>query len=181
MAKSKKGLRIGNYRITPLGIGTLVAILLIIVAIVVLLVLNPFGEDGLKLFSQPTPTPEPTATVAPTPVPTPTPTPEPTPRAVTVRSLGEIAIQKNLLAAAKQDDGSYDFSEMFTSYFGQTFSSKLNDLKTNYAKVLLKSGFSVTETCFRSGFRSMSSFLTVFKEKTGIPPKKYKEINMPKS
>ncbi|MBP3652748.1 MAG: hypothetical protein J6J78_06715, partial [Clostridia bacterium] len=89
MAKSKKGLRIGNYRITPLGIGTLVAILLIIVAIVVLLVLNPFGEDGLKLFSQPTPTPEPTATVAPTPVPTPTPTPEPTPRAVTVRSLGE--------------------------------------------------------------------------------------------
>lgn len=73
------------------------------------------------------------------------------------------------------------FSEMFTSYFGQTFSSKLNDLKTNYAKVLLKSGFSVTETCFRSGFRSMSSFLTVFKEKTGIPPKKYKEINMPKS
>lgn len=73
------------------------------------------------------------------------------------------------------------FSEMFTSYFGQTFSSKLNDLKTNYAKVLLKSGFSVTETCFRSGFRSMSSFLTVFKEKTGMPPKKYKEANMPKS
>ena len=113
MAK-KKGLRIGNYRITPLGIGTLVAILLIIAAVVVLLVLNPFGEDGMKLFSQPTPTPEPTATVAPTPVPTPTPTPEPTPRAVTVRSLGEIAIQKNLMAAGKQDDGSYDFSEMFT-------------------------------------------------------------------
>lgn len=114
MSKSKKGLRIGSYRITPLGIGTLAAILLIIVAIVVLLVLNPFGEDGVKLFSKPTPTPEPTATAAPTPVPTPTPTPEPTPRAVTVRSLGEIAIQKNLMAAAKQEDGSYDFSEMFT-------------------------------------------------------------------
>lgn len=114
MAKSKKGLRIGNYRITPLGIGTLVAILLIIAAVVVLLVLNPFGEDGVKLFSRPTPTPEPTATVAPTPTPTPTPTPEPTPRAVTVRSLGEIAIQKNLLAAGAQEDGSYDFSEMFT-------------------------------------------------------------------
>ena len=41
MAKSKKGLRIGKYRITPLGIGTLVAILLIIAAIVVMLVLNP--------------------------------------------------------------------------------------------------------------------------------------------
>ena len=69
------------------------------------------------------------------------------------------------------------FSEMFTSYFGQTFSSKLNDLRTNYAKVLLRSGFSVTETCFRSGFRSMSSFLTVFKEKTKMSPKKYKEEN----
>ena len=69
------------------------------------------------------------------------------------------------------------FSEMFTACFGQTFSSRLNDLKTDYAKVLLRSGLSVTETCFRSGFRSMSSFLTVFKDKTGIPPKKYKEIN----
>ncbi len=68
------------------------------------------------------------------------------------------------------------FSEMFSSYFGQSFSSKLNDLKVNYAKVLLKSGFSVTETCFRSGFRSMSSFLKVFKEKAGISPKKYKDI-----
>jgi AraC-like DNA-binding protein len=68
------------------------------------------------------------------------------------------------------------FSEMFTAYFGQSFSSKLNDLKTNYAKVLLRAGFSVTETCFRSGFRSMSSFLSVFKEKTGMPPKKYKEL-----
>lgn len=117
MAKSKKGLRIGKYRITPLGIGTLVAILLIIAAIVVMLVLNPFGEDGISLFSRPTPTPEPTAvpTAVPTPVPTPEPTPEPTPRAVTVRSLGEIAIQSNLLAAAKQEDGSYDFSEMFTN------------------------------------------------------------------
>lgn len=72
------------------------------------------------------------------------------------------------------------FSEMFTAYFGQSFSSKLNDLKINYAKVLLKSGFSVTETCFRSGFKSMSSFLSVFKEKTGISPKRYKEENMSK-
>ena len=73
------------------------------------------------------------------------------------------------------------FSEMFAAYFGQNFSSKLNDLKTDYAKVLLKSGFSVTETCFRSGFRSQSSFLAVFKEKTGVSPKKYKELNTEKA
>ena len=82
-------------------------------------------------------------------------------------SLGEVAAEANY-------HPNY-FSEMFSAYFGQTFSSKLNDLKTDYAKVLLKSGFSVTETCFRSGFRSMSSFLSVFKEKTGVAPKKYRE------
>ena len=73
------------------------------------------------------------------------------------------------------------FSEMFTAYFGQSFSSKLNDLKTNYAKVLLQSGFSVTETCFRSGFCSMSSFLKVFKKNTGMSPKKYKDLHISKS
>ena len=73
------------------------------------------------------------------------------------------------------------FSEMFTAYFGQTFSSKLNDLKTDYAKVLLRSGFSVGETCLRSGFGSMSSFLTVFKEKVGTSPKKFKDANVQKA
>ena len=110
MHKSKKGLRIGNYRITPLGLGTLAAILLIIIAVVVLLIVNS-GNDAATVVVA-TPTPEVTAT--PTPVPTPTPTPEPTPRAATIRALGEIAVQSNVLAAAKTADGSYDFSEMFT-------------------------------------------------------------------
>ena len=114
MAKSKKGLRIGNYRITPLGLGVLAVLLLIIIAVVVLVVVQPFGgEDGISLFSRTTPTPTPTVTPTPTPTPTPSPTPEPTPRAATIRSLGEIAIQDNVLAAAKAEDGSYDFSPMF--------------------------------------------------------------------
>ena len=76
MAKSKKGLRIGNYRITPLGLGVLAVLLLIIIAVVVLAVVNPFGgEDGISLFSRATPTPTPTATPAPTPTPSPTPRP----------------------------------------------------------------------------------------------------------
>lgn len=116
MAKSKKGLRIGNYRITPLGVGTLIALLLIAVIVVALLVLQPFGEGGASLFAKPTPTPTPTPVVTPepTPVPTPSPTPEPTPRSATIRSLGEIAIQKNLLEAAKTESGAYDFTEMFS-------------------------------------------------------------------
>lgn len=116
MAKSKKGLRIGNYRITPLGVGTLIALLLIAVIVVALLVLQPFGEGGASLFAKPTPTPTPTPVVTPepTPVPTPSPTPEPTPRSATIRSLGEIAIQKNLLESAKTESGAYDFTEMFS-------------------------------------------------------------------
>lgn len=67
------------------------------------------------------------------------------------------------------------FSEIFKKYFGESYSSRLNSLKVNYAKVLLSAGFTVSEACFRSGFRSLSSFLTVFKSKTGVSPKKYKE------
>lgn len=120
MAKNKKkknrGLRIGAYRITPLGLGVLIALVLIIAAAAVLMFANPFGHEGGSYYTRltATPTPEPTPTPTPTPEPTPVPTPEPTPRAATIRSLGEIAVQKNVLEAAKQDDGSYDFNEMFT-------------------------------------------------------------------
>lgn len=113
MSNSKKGLRIGNYRITPLGLGALAAILLIIIAVIVLVVVNPFGT-GDTSRARVAPSPSPSVTPVPTPVPTPSPTPEPTPRAATIRSLGEIAIQDNLLEAARAEDGSYDFSAMFS-------------------------------------------------------------------
>lgn len=113
MSNSRKGLRIGNYRITPLGLGTLAAILLIIIAIVVLLIFNPFGSGDRSRINV-APSPSPSVTPVPTPTPTPTPTPAPTPRSATIRSLGEIAIQDNLLSAAKAEDGSYDFSGMFS-------------------------------------------------------------------
>lgn len=116
MSKKNRGLRIGNYRITPLGLGTLAAILLIIAAVIVLVFANPFGHEGGSYYTRltATPTPEPTAVPTPTPTPVPTPTPKPTPRAATIRSIGEIAVQTNVLEAAKTEDGSYDFSEMFT-------------------------------------------------------------------
>lgn len=116
MSKKNKGLRIGNYRITPLGLGALAAIVLIIAAIVVLVFANPFGNEDGSLYTRltATPTPEPTAVPTPTPTPVPTPTPKPTPRAATISSIGEIAVQTNVLEAAKTEDGSYDFTEMFT-------------------------------------------------------------------
>ena len=61
MSKSKKrGLRIGNYLITPLGIGSIIAILAIIVVAVVL---SSGGADVQKTpVATSSPTPEVTAT-----------------------------------------------------------------------------------------------------------------------
>ena len=95
MSKNK-GLRIGSYRIQPLGLTVLIVLLLIAVAAVVVFAVNP-GDVKYTLF--------------PTPSPTPSPTPAPTPRSATIRSLGEIAAQTDILKAAKTADG-YDFSQM---------------------------------------------------------------------
>ena len=115
MSKSKKaGLRIGNICIRPLGIIVIVLILLAIAAAAMF----AGGEDSVyaQLTATPTPvpTPVPTPTVEPTPVPTPVPTPTPEPRTATIRTMGEITVQNGVLAAAKQEDGSYDFTEMFS-------------------------------------------------------------------
>ncbi len=113
MSKNK-GLRIGSYRIQPLGLTVLIVLLLAAIAAVVVFAVNP-GDVKYALFPTPSPTPTPTPapTPTPTPTPSPTPTPAPTPRSATIRSLGEIAIQTDILKAAKTVDG-YDFSSMFS-------------------------------------------------------------------
>lgn len=67
------------------------------------------------------------------------------------------------------------FSELFGRVTGKSFSSYLAELKIDYAKNMLDSGFSVTETCHRSGFGSLSTFLTAFKKATGTTPSEYKK------
>ena len=115
-----RGLRIGRYRITPLGLATLAILLVIIIGGSAIAILRPFEGIDNPFTPEPTPTPtiDPaTITPTPTPVPTPTPspTPEPEPRTARIRSLGEIAMQNNLLKAATSDGGNtFDFSDMFT-------------------------------------------------------------------
>ena len=115
MAKRNKGLRIGNYCITPLGLITLCVLILAILAAIIFIFVKPF--DGASGKPETTATPTPPAaveTAVPTTAPTMAPTATPAPRKATIRSLGEIAIQDKLLVAARADDGSYDFSEMFS-------------------------------------------------------------------
>ena len=123
--KPVKDLKVGNYRITPLGLIVLAVLLALIVGAVVLLVVRPFGGNDAQTTNV-LPPEEPieeeaaaevAATDAPTPVPEPTATPEPELRSATIRSLGEIAMQQNLLRAAVSGN-TFDFSNMFTNITG---------------------------------------------------------------
>ena len=67
--------------------------------------------------SSPTVAPTIVPTVAPTPEPTPEVTPEPTPepeQIVTLNFAGDLLMHEKLLNIAKQKDGSYDFSSLYT-------------------------------------------------------------------
>ena len=66
------------------------------------------------------------------------------------------------------------FSELFKRITGESYTARLNTLRTSYAKTLLRGGFSVTETCYNSGFGSLSNFLVTFKKYVGISPEEYK-------
>lgn len=66
------------------------------------------------------------------------------------------------------------FGNIFKQHFGMTYIKYLNQRKVMCAKMLLESGMSVTETCYSSGFGSMSGFLHSFKQITGMSPKEYK-------
>lgn len=125
MSSSKRrGIRIGHYRITPLGIGTLAALVVIIVAAAVLLTMGGGTDNEARQIASNTVAPspsataapaEPTATPKPTEIPQPTATPEPEARSATIRVLGEIAMETELLKAAyNQSDKTFDFSEMFS-------------------------------------------------------------------
>ena len=115
MSKSAKGLRIGNYRITPLGLITLAILFLIIIGVILMVVFNPLeGMDNPFVRVTPTPTIDPASiTPTPSPSPTPSPTPEPEPKTATIRSLGEIAMQLNLLKSVASGN-EFDFAEMFS-------------------------------------------------------------------
>ena len=45
--KPVKGLRVGNYRITPLGLVVLAVLVMLIIAAVVLVVVHPFGNNDV--------------------------------------------------------------------------------------------------------------------------------------
>lgn len=64
---------------------------------------------------------------------------------------------------------------LFKKYYGQTPKQYLTDIRIKKSREHLKSGMSVTETCFAVGFESVGSFSVLFKDKTGMGPRDFQK------
>jgi AraC family transcriptional regulator len=65
----------------------------------------------------------------------------------------------------------------FRDAFGSTPHQFLTERRLQEARRLLSTGeFSVTETCFATGFESLGSFSTLFRKRHGVPPSRCLEI-----
>ena len=67
------------------------------------------------------------------------------------------------------------FGNLFKNVKGEKYVDYVNRKKVRCAAMLLESGFTVTEACYKSGFGSLSGFLYTFKKIKGISPKEYKQ------
>lgn len=69
----------------------------------------------------------------------------------------------------------YHLLRLFKKYYGQTPQQYLSQKRIEKAKEHLREGMSVTEVCFAVGFKSLGSFSSLFKRKTGSSPVEYQK------
>lgn len=70
----------------------------------------------------------------------------------------------------------FHYVRMFKQMYGITPRNYLKDMRILKAKELLKEGHTITETCFKVGYESVTTFSTVFKKCTGYAPKEYQKL-----
>lgn len=75
----------------------------------------------------------------------------------------------------------YHLLRLFKRYYGLTPRQYLIDKRIEKSKIFLTHGFSVTETCFAVGFKSLGSFSVLFKNKTGKAPVHFQKEQLSRS
>lgn len=75
----------------------------------------------------------------------------------------------------------YHLIRVFKKYYGITPRQYLINKRVEKAKIFLKSGKSVSDTCYTIGFGSINSFSNLFKTKTGVSPSIYRKATFDKS
>lgn len=85
------------------------------------------------------------------------------------------------LLASLQFTSKYHLIRVFKKYYGVTPRQYLINKRIEKAKKILKTGKSVSETCYLIGFDSINSFSNLFKAKTGMSPSIYKRATFDKS
>ncbi|MCR5772010.1 MAG: AraC family transcriptional regulator [Butyrivibrio sp.] len=81
-------------------------------------------------------------------------------------------------AAAFAGFSKYHFERIFNEYTGMTFYQYLQQMRINYAQMLLSNPeLSVTDIAYQSGFASGTAFTRAFKKSTGYPPSQYRMLN----
>ena len=66
-------------------------------------------------------------------------------------------------------------SHLFAERKGISFSAFLRQVRVEHAKEFLKNAdYSVTDVAMRVGYNDTSQFIRIFKQETGMTPKKYR-------
>lgn len=72
----------------------------------------------------------------------------------------------------------YYMCHRFKKETGSTILNYLFLMRIAKAKLLLSQGKNVTESCYQSGFKDYTNFITYFKKVTGYTPKKYQLLHI---
>jgi AraC-like DNA-binding protein len=64
----------------------------------------------------------------------------------------------------------FHFIRVFKRYFGRTPNQYLQEVRIEMAKKILLKGKSIDEVCNAIGFKSKTSFISLFKKMTGVTP-----------